>query len=296
MDNEKLPFYVLIRTSNRPKFFAEMMASIKAQTHPNIITITHTDDPSDTYVTGDIIVSSKRIPKSKQQTGPYNLYNNKLLQAIPDGPGYYHFIDDDDKYYDSTVIEKAVAKCQENKINIVRSMRWSGTVWPKKWGAQQSYQTECFILHTKHRNLAKWWDRTGGDHNYSRQITKVLPINWIDGIIIARAQEGKGHGRRYDLGQQREMRIDPRTGTAEQNKTLIDVLFRVCVRFPQECKGREGEVKKIPAWRAKMLEELGRVTIGPSQEEIIKAREILKHRMPLTEAAFQKMQNIKKKK
>ena len=83
MDNEKLPFYVLIRTSGRPKFFVEMMKSIKAQTYPNIITITHTDDPADTYATGDIIVSSQRIPKSKERTGPYNLYNNKL-----EGYGY----------------------------------------------------------------------------------------------------------------------------------------------------------------------------------------------------------------
>src|SRR4030065_163722 len=81
-----------------------------------------------------------------------------------------------------------------------------------------------------------------------------------------------------------------------QDRTLIDVLFRVCVRFPQECKGREGEVKKIPAWRAKMLEETGRVIISPSQEEIIKAREVLKHRLPLTEGAFQRIQKMNKKK
>jgi hypothetical protein len=92
------------------------------------------------------------------------------------------------------------------------------------------------------------------------------------------------------------MRIDPRTGTAEQNRTLIDVLFRVCVRFPQECKGREGEVKRIPLWRAKGLEDTGRIIINPTADDISKAREVLKHRLPLTEAAFQRIQKMKKKK
>lgn len=208
MDKQNcLPFYVLIRTSKRPKFFAAMMQSIKEQTYPNIKTIVHTDDMEDTYVTGDIIIKGARIPKTKRGHAPYNLYNNRLLKAIPEGDGYYHFIDDDDMYDAPNVIEKTVARCQHNKINIVHVKRWSGSIWPKTWGAQQSYQTECFILHTKHKGLATWWDRTGGDHHYSKQITKKLQINWIDGIIICRAQEGKGHGDRFDLGEAKRAHV-----------------------------------------------------------------------------------------
>jgi len=286
--NNCLPFYILIRTSNRPKFFARMMKSIKEQTYPNIITIVHTDDPADTYVEGDIIVSSTRKPKTKASNGPYNLYNNKLLHAIPDGPGWYHFIDDDDMYYDSDVIEKAVAQCEQNKINVVRSMRWNNTVWPKKWGVQQSYQTECFILHTKHKNLATWWDKTGGDHNYSRQITRKLQINWIDGIIIAKAQEGKGHGRRYDLGEAKQMGINEKNGTLSPSveKQLVPVLFNIRIRFPQECRGYEGEVKKIPMWRAQLLEGKGKVIINPTPEQIQKAKDELRRRPPLSEARW----------
>jgi len=71
------------------------MASIKAQDYPNIVTIVHSDDKNDKYVEGDIIIRSEREPKSKGNA-PYNLYNNTLLQAIPDDkPGYYFFIDDD---------------------------------------------------------------------------------------------------------------------------------------------------------------------------------------------------------
>ncbi len=298
MDNiqQPLPFYVLIRTSKRPKFFAELMESIKQQTYSNIKTIVHTDDPLDTYVTGDIIISSTRRPKTKDANGPYNLYNNKLLQSIPEGAGWYHFIDDDDKYYSPDVIEKAIAKCQENKINIVRSMRWNNTVWPKKWGSQTSYQTECFILHTKHKGLAKWWNKTGGDHNYSKQITRKLQINWIDGIIIAKAQEGKGHGRRYDLGEAKQMGINAKSGTIQPNaeKHLVPVLFNISIRFPSECRGREGEVKKIAMWRASMLENQGKVIINPTPEHIAKAKEALKRRPPLSEARWNYLYKKKK--
>jgi len=294
--NSSLPFYILIRTSKRPKFFAEMMASIKAQTYPNIITIVHTDDPNDTYAIGDIIIKGKLLHKTKEQTAPYNLYNNRLLQAIPEGPGYYHFIDDDDKYMSPNVIEKTVAKCDENKINVVRVKRWGSSIWPKTWGSQTSYQTECFILHTKHKNLAKWWDKKGGDHNYSKQITRKLAINWIDGIIICKAQEGKGHGNRFDLGESKNSVSNTANGIEPPDRTLVNILFRVCIRFPQECKGREGEVKQIPLWRAKLLEAQQRIIINPTATDISKAKEALKHRMPLTEGAFQKQLKMSKKK
>ena len=103
-----LPVYILIRTSKRPVFFSQMMETIKNQTYPNIITIVHTDDPADTYVSGDIIIRGERLKKSPQMTAPYNLYNNTLLRSIPDGEGWYHFIDDDDLYAAPDVIEKLV--------------------------------------------------------------------------------------------------------------------------------------------------------------------------------------------
>jgi hypothetical protein len=297
MDKQNyLPFYILIRTSKRPKFFAAMMESIKKQTYPNIKTIVHTDDPGDTYVTGDMIIKGDRVPKGHKGHAPYNLYNNRLLQAIPQGDGWYHFIDDDDKYAAPDVIEKSVAKCKEKQINIVRSKRWSGSIWPKTWGSQTSFQTECFILHTKHKNIASWWDKTGGDHHYSKQITKQLQINWIDGIIICEAQEGKGHGDRFDLGQAKHAGVNIDSGLPIPDKALVDVLFCIRVRFPQECKGFEGEVKKVPMWRAVAMEAQKKVIIDPTLEQIAEVREALKRRPPLSEARWNYLYKKKSKK
>lgn len=193
------PVYILIRTANRPKFFKNLMKSIEAQSYPNIVTIVHSDDINDKYIYGDIIVRSKR--KTEVGRGFFNLYCNKLLMTIPaDVPGWYHFIDDDDRYLDRKSIAKFVKNAKEDYINVARADRGGGRIWPKHWKGQSSFQSECFMLHTKHRKLAKWWHKKGGDHNYTKQITRKLPINWIENLIVCKAQSGKGRGLRLDLG------------------------------------------------------------------------------------------------
>jgi len=195
------PVYILTRTSRRPLFFARLMETIREQDYPNIVTIVHSDDPRDEYVTGDIIIR-KSAYGPDYGAGSYNLYNNRLLAAIPDTPGWYHFMDDDDEYAAPDAISRMVSACKSDHVNVARVIRWDGIVFPKDWGTQQSFQTECFMVHTDHRYRAKWWGNLGGDHDYSRKLTRVLPINWIDNLILCRAQVGKGHGRRLDLDGQ----------------------------------------------------------------------------------------------
>ena len=107
----KPPVYILIRTSKRPKYFMRLWRTIQEQTYPNIVTITHSDNPRDKYVKGDIIVRSRR--NISVGRGFFNLYCNVLLNAIPkNSPGWYHFVDDDDLYAGPDVIEKFVANYQ----------------------------------------------------------------------------------------------------------------------------------------------------------------------------------------
>lgn len=260
------PVYILIRTSNRPKYFENLMQSIREQTYENIITVVHSDDPSDEYVTGDIIIRSERPPRTLG-TAPYNLYNNNLLQAIPDSAGWYHFIDDDDIYASPEVIERLVRESKRECINIARVMRWHGTIWPRKWGNQNSYQTECFFIHTDHKLKASWWANKGGDHNYSGQLTKILPQNWIDNLIIAKAQEGKGHGRRLDLGEYSDLPrthpnvINPPLPYGQKNQELVFVQYLRTIKTPSSIRGHEGYVTTMEVKRAQRLEFKEKVKI-----------------------------------
>lgn len=266
------PVYILIRTSNRPKFFKVMMDSIKNQTYENIITIVHTDDPADDYVTGDIIVRSERLDKT-HGSAPYNLYNNKLLQTIPEGEGYFIFIDDDDMYYDNTVIERAIKKCKRSCINVVKVQRWGNRIWPKRWGTQKYFQTECFLLHTDHKNISEWPSKKGGDHSYTKKITAQLPTNWIDGIIMCKAQEGKGRGNRYDLGESpivapakedfvKEFKVrDVPTKSSKTWYEKVDVQYLKNIKTPAALHGRAGDIKSMAKEQAQRLAAKGKVKI-----------------------------------
>ena len=261
------PVYILIRTANRPIFFKNMMDSIKRQTYKNIVTIVHSDNPNDLYVEGDIIIRSQR--DESLGNGFYNLYCNALLAAIP-GDGWYHFIDDDDMYYSDDVIERLVENSLRDHINVARVKRWKGIIFPKKFGIQNSFQTECFFLHTDHKNKATWWNYKGGDHNYTKQLTKILPINWIDNLIICKAQKGKGHGMRYDLNFYENYKDDELNNNLvrisvcgqdrEENKLVqVYYLHRVSGRSVQ--RGKAGEYRYIPLKYAQRLQNLGKVKI-----------------------------------
>jgi hypothetical protein len=191
--------YILTRTSGRPKFFANLRESIKALTYPEkIVHIVHSDDPrNESYVEGDIIIKGE-AHGDYMGKGPYNLYNNTLLKAIP-GDGWVHFIDDDDKYTGPDVFKTMLTGAQRNVIQIGRVKRWGDTIFPDKWGKQKSYQSECFLVWARYAKTAKWWSEKGGDHYYSKQLTRKLPVRWVENVIIAEAQTGKGHGRKVDI-------------------------------------------------------------------------------------------------
>jgi hypothetical protein len=251
-----LPVYILIRTSNRPKFFGRMMETIKEQTYKNIITIVHSDDPRDNYVTGDIIL---KCPAYGPEfgSGTYNLYCNRLLKAIPDRPGYFHFLDDDDEYAAPDIIERLVKLSKPDHVNVGRVRRWNNTTWPKRWGVQKSYQTECFFIHTDYKLKAHWWGHKGGDHHYSKQLTKLLPINWIDKLLICKAQEGKGYGRKLDKDGKK----------IKLNVKINDNEMVACLGLIKHIRGsrkewiKQGEIKEMRYEFAKKLERLGKVKI-----------------------------------
>lgn len=251
------PVYILIRTSGRPLFFARMMETIKKQTYKNIVTIVHSDDPRDEYVTGDIIINGTAFGL-EYGNGAYNLYNNRLLNAIPsDKPGWYHFIDDDDEYASNDVIEKLVKLSKKDHINVAKVKRWNETIWPKNWGIQKSYQTECFFIHTNYKSNAKWWGNKGGDHHYSKQLTKILPINWIEDLLICNAQEGKGHGKRLDKNCKTPDYYDK----IDKNLKVV-VLGLIRNMSGPRCEWiRQGELKRVKYSIALKLESMGKAKI-----------------------------------
>lgn len=247
------------------------MESVKIQTYKNIQTIVHSDDPRDKYVTGDVIIHGTAYT-SEFGNGTYNLYNNRLLKAIPDVSGWYHFIDDDDEYASPDVIEKLVKYSKRDCINVGRVRRiFNGKqlTFPKDWGGQKSFQTEIFFLHTDHKDKAKWWGDKGGDHNYSKQFTKILKTNWIDDLIICKAQETKGNGRQLDEGGKN---INYKNAfPPDQEVCVIGLLPNKFCQSKIE-RIRQGEIKRMPYGIAFKLEQERRVKITNYTDTIEKAK------------------------
>lgn len=255
-----LPVYLLIRTSNRPIFFSNMMKSIQKQTYKNIITIVHTDNPADNYAYGDILIHGKKIESNGN--APYNLYCNTLLENVPDTDGYYMFLDDDDIFFDDTVIERFIKVCKPDHINICRVMRWNFEIFPKRWRDPKfGAQTECFMIHAKHKNLAQWWDKKGGDYDYSRKIQALLPSNFIDDIISCKPQEGKGNGKAQDFGKKLQAE---RPGNICLQPVLVTYIKEI--KTPSCLRGNIGDTKIMQRARAEHLEIKGKVRISEIAE------------------------------
>lgn len=249
------PVYILIRTSGRPVFFERMMETIKNQTYKNIVTIVHTDDPRDKYVTGDIIVKGCAYG-SNYGDGTYNLYFNRLLEAVPKTPGHIHFIDDDDEYTAPDSIEKFVSRSEKNMVNVCRVERWDGKIFPKLWKRQESFQTECFLIHTDHKDKARWWGHKNGDHNYSRKLTRQIPINWIDNLTVCKLQECKGHGKRLDKNS---VMTDHKLAFKPDEK--VPVIGIRQIKDPLNAKIMQSELKWWPYEQALKYEATGDVKV-----------------------------------
>ena len=239
--------YILVRTSNRPKGFCNLMKSIQKLEWPDVKTIVHTDDPRDTYVHGDIVIYGEAHLRSMGHA-PYNLYNNRLLKAIP-SPGWAHFIDDDDIYASPDVFNKLLEDASTNNVYVGKVTRWNDQVFPKSWKVQRSFQTECFCVWSEVAKKYKWWSEKGGDHNYTRKITRDHDIRWRD-VMIATVQNldnSKGHGRRMDVDN---------TEMATYKEIADDEKVYIKLEKPRYGKGTTG-VTEMYYFEAKALEKAG---------------------------------------
>lgn len=253
--------YILSRTSGRPKFFARMRESVRALTWPNVVHIVHTDDPRDTYVEGDIVVYGEAYPPH-MGAATYNLYNNRLLNAIP-GQGWVAFIDDDDEYAAPDVFERLLVNGDKGRIHTGQVARWGDKVWnTDSKVTHRQFQTECFCAWSTIAKKGEWWSGKGGDHHYTRQLVKQARPQWHE-VLIARAQEGKGSGKRVDVGG-----AEPDLDNALPAAKEVD--FKLFIS--KDLRRREGQFTKLRYSEARKLERegFGRVTYkGVTNESFI---------------------------
>ena len=197
MDNV---LYVLTRTSGRPTFYARMRESVRALTWPHgVVHVVHSDDPRDTYAADCDVLVKGECHGPYMGSGYYNLYNNRLLEVVPKDC-WVAFIDDDDEYAAPDVFERLIDTSKPGKIHTGQVSRGADKIWNTDPHAKKrEFQTECFVVRGSIAKKATWWGEKGGDHYYTRRLVRHASTVWHE-VLIAQAQEGKGHGVRADIG------------------------------------------------------------------------------------------------
>jgi len=197
MDNV---LYVLTRTSGRPTFYARMRESVRALTWPHgVVHVVHSDDPRDTYAADCDMLVKGECHGPYMGSGYYNLYNNRLLAVVPKDC-WVAFIDDDDEYAAPDVFERLIDVDEPGKMHTGQVARWGDKIWNTDPHAdKRQFQTECFAVRGTVAKKAQWWSEKSGDHYYTRQLLRQVSTRWHE-VLIAQAQEGKGNGKRVDVG------------------------------------------------------------------------------------------------
>ena len=209
---------ILTRTSNRPNGFQICRTSIENQTYKNIRHIVSYDDEADLdYLnTYDGIELLKVTPISEEPSrprlrkgyrfAPYNLYCNQLMDEVKEG--WIMFLDDDDRLFDSEVVQKIVYHIQKSTSNTMILWRMQypdGKLLPPLEHMERGIikinhiGSPCYTFHSKHRNKARWDCWKAGDFFFLKELfQKIKHKKWIKEPLILLNNSGD-FGNRNDI-------------------------------------------------------------------------------------------------
>lgn len=198
--------YVLTRTSKRPKAFARLRNSLRKQTYPHIVHVVHSDEPTDTYVRGDIVLHSPRLRATPNSTFPWEVYFATMLAHIKShcGEGWVTFMDDDDVYVNHTAVERMMQYASHpDRMPVWKTIRENNRISPERFGAPLDAPEgricwESSMHHTNHIGRVEIDGNCGSDGRYWARMSEFLRVVWVD-EVFARPQAGKGNGKRKDV-------------------------------------------------------------------------------------------------
>jgi len=191
-------FNILIRTSNRPKFFERCLRSVEAQTLKDWRIIVSVDNEETEEYVREYPYEYIRVYPEVQCF--WNLYCNDLLSFVKGG--WVIYLDDD-----VTMITEAletIAQYTDNNKNVIvwKYQFASGRVIPEElfWErrpVRQHIDTGCFCHHSSQR--VQWDSFRAADFRVIRNLWyKRLKFMWIDKVLFMAGNNGDV-GKKNDL-------------------------------------------------------------------------------------------------
>jgi len=198
---------ILVRTSNRPKYFKRCIKSIRQQEYTNYRVIVSVDNKrSLDYVKRHIknennIVQVKFIPRKNSAQCPWNRYFNVLQERVKQG--WVMYLDDDAMLAHPKVLERLSEYMTDRNAVLFYKYRFkSGRVIPEKeyWRGEPTRKhidTGCFTHHKSYK--AKWVTLRASDWRVAKQMYNHFSFHvWIDEVMVQAQNDGL-NGKKTDL-------------------------------------------------------------------------------------------------
>jgi len=196
---------ILIRTSNRPIYFAHCMDSIKAQTSNDYRVIVG-NDANEFYCHPDVAYPAARSTGRylhlargvKTLHFPYNLYLNELMKEVKEG--WVMVLDDDDMFACDDAIDMILAKCTDETKAVFWRVNVGGRIVPKDFGRPKVKDISMigFCFHSKFAPLFRYDEYKQCDYRIADRIYSLLDCVYIDKVLTKTQRLGDGFGMRKD--------------------------------------------------------------------------------------------------
>lgn len=209
----KVKINILTRTSNRPKGFERLRASIESQTFKNIRHIVSYDDNNDLsylkensgydlfYMDREKLIESYNgevFSHPRYFLSPHNLYLNELLKEVKEG--WVIFIDDDDYLYNASVLEHLSQHLTDDTDLVFTRMKFgnnrvipSDKVFKKQKIVFQDIGGSCFVSHYNISKKIQWDMFKCSDFRYIKKIKNISKkTKWVNQIVIIAPSAGAG--------------------------------------------------------------------------------------------------------
>lgn len=182
---EKPLINILVRTSNRPKAFMQMLNSITTQSYPNIrIIISYDNDAALKYIPKGLEVI--QVEKHPEYQFGYDLYCNDLKELVTDG--YFFYLDDDNLLRPNVLNELPL---EGNGLLV--QLQIGNNIVPKGLDFQiRQIGMPCLILHHSLKNLADIGAHGAGDSYWIKKVLSLATIPFVPIIVVHGQYRGMG--------------------------------------------------------------------------------------------------------
>ena len=209
---------ILVRTSNRPNFFANCYKSIKEQTYQNIrLIISYDDEMTKEYISQyktDAFVGFERnedwsrisseafVPGHISKPFPPNEYFNRMMEHTH--PGYIIMLDDDNKFSSANSLQKIIEHITNKQQMLFWRVLFPGYLIPdnQHFGNPPhccQIDTAGFAFHTDYIKYAQWDKFSLGDYRTAVSLSLRIPQKIYINEVLTALQQVPGSGLRNDL-------------------------------------------------------------------------------------------------